>query len=179
MTRRSVWNKACAMASLIGSAVLLAPPATAQDDFAFSPDATENCLSALVEGDDPRACFGRAAEACMQANEGGDTTVGTSACLGRELDWWDGRLNAAFVRLKEATAAFDADMAELGSAAESQTDALVAMQRAWMGFRDAACSFEATKWGGGTGGGPAYAACALALTAEQALRLEADLGDGS
>lgn len=115
----------------------------------------------------------------MQTNEGGDTTVGTSACLGRELDWWDGRLNAAFARLKAGTEAFDAEMAGLGSAAESQTDALVAMQRAWMGFRDAACVYEMAKWGGGTGGGPASMACALALTAEQALRLEADLEDGS
>ncbi len=115
----------------------------------------------------------------MQANEGGDTTVGTSACLGLELDWWDARLNAAFAQLKVSTDAFDADMAELGSAAESQTEALVGMQRAWMGFRDAACLFEMTKWGGGTGGGPASLACALALTAEQALRLEADLADGS
>ena len=49
------------------------------------------------------------------------------------------------------------------------------MQRKWIDFRDAACAFEASKWGGGTGGGPAATQCHLTLTAQQYLRLGADM----
>ncbi|MFT5363966.1 MAG: hypothetical protein ACI9VX_001592 [Dinoroseobacter sp.] len=46
------------------------------------------------------------------------------------------------------------------------------MQRAWIEYRDATCSYEAAQWGGGTGAGPAFAGCLTRLTAEQALYLE-------
>jgi uncharacterized protein YecT (DUF1311 family) len=49
------------------------------------------------------------------------------------------------------------------------------MQRAWIGYRDAACAYEESQWGGGTGGGPASVDCAMRLTARQALALEARL----
>ena len=47
------------------------------------------------------------------------------------------------------------------------------MRRAWIAFRDAACNYEATRWGGGTGAGPAAADCVMKLTARQALHLRA------
>lgn len=178
MVGRSAWNKTGQRARMAACVCLVPLAAVAQEDFAFAPEATEACLAAQAEGNDPRSCFGLAANSCMQDNEGGESTVGMSSCLGLELDWWDGRLNAAFVQIRESTTAIDAEMAELGSAVESQTDALVAMQRAWIAYRDASCHFEMTKWGGGTGGGPAYLTCALVLTADQALRLEADVADG-
>ena len=45
------------------------------------------------------------------------------------------------------------------------------MQRSWIAFRDAACSYEASRWGGGSGAGPAATGCVMQLTARQALRL--------
>jgi uncharacterized protein YecT (DUF1311 family) len=49
------------------------------------------------------------------------------------------------------------------------------MQRAWIGYRDAACDYERAQWGGGSGGGPATAGCLMRLTGEQALALEGRL----
>ena len=46
------------------------------------------------------------------------------------------------------------------------------MQRAWIAWRDAACLYEVSQWGGGTGGGPAGADCMMRLAGEQALALE-------
>ena len=46
------------------------------------------------------------------------------------------------------------------------------MQRAWIAYRDAACAYEASQWGGGTGAGPAATGCMMTLTGRQALALE-------
>ena len=46
------------------------------------------------------------------------------------------------------------------------------MQRAWTAYRDAACAYEVSTWGGATGGGPAGEDCMMRLTARQALVLE-------
>ena len=56
--------------------------------------------------------------------------------------------------------------------------ALRAMQRAWIGFRDATCDYERSLWGGGTGGGPATAACLMRMTGEQTLYLERMMARG-
>ena len=54
-----------------------------------------------------------------------------------------------------------------------QADSLRDMQRAWIGFRDARCTYEASLWQGGTGASPAVLNCRLQETAEQALYLNA------
>ena len=141
----------------------------------FRPDATLACVEAArADGTDPALCIGTAAEACMVTNEGGGSTAGMGFCLGAEAGWWDDRLNAAYKALVVAHTALDAEMADLGSAAPRRVPALRDMQRAWIAFRDAACEYEVTGWGGGTGGGPAWAGCILDMTARQALRLEAE-----
>jgi uncharacterized protein YecT (DUF1311 family) len=95
-----------------------------------------------------------------------------SFCYDKELAFWDARLNAAYGALMEIEKAGDAELKELGSAAPSTSAALREMQRAWIGYRDAACAYELSQWGGGTGGGPATADCLMRLTAAQALTLE-------
>jgi uncharacterized protein YecT (DUF1311 family) len=65
-----------------------------------------------------------------------------------------------------------AELQELGSAAPPPAVALREMQRAWIAWRDAACDYEVSQWGGGTGGGPAWSQCAMQMTGEQALALE-------
>jgi len=47
------------------------------------------------------------------------------------------------------------------------------MQRAWIPYRDARCTHEASLWQGGTGASPAYLNCILHETGEQALYLGA------
>lgn len=147
--------------------VLFATAAAAQD-IPWSAEATEACLS---EATDAGACIGVSAGACIDTPDG-YTTVGMGYCLGREADYWDGRLNNAYRALMVIERAQDAEMKELGSRAPSMADALRDMQRAWIAWRDAACVYEVSQWGGGTGGGPAYQQCRMEITGAQALALE-------
>lgn len=110
------------------------------------------------------------------ASPDGGTTVGMGFCLGAEWEWWDARLNATYKQLMEQHKAADAEMAAAGATVPSLADALRAMQRAWLPFRDAACDYERANWGGGTGAGPATAGCLMVQTGRQALSLEARLG---
>ena len=151
-------------------ALALAGPATAQD-IPFSVAATESCVAAAGDLAGREGCIGRSADACM-ATPDGYTTVGMGFCLDREREFWDGRLNAAYGALMQLEVAAETEVEELGSAAPSPAAALRGMQRAWIGYRDAACTYEASQWGGGTGAGPAATGCMMTLTGRQALALE-------
>lgn len=154
--------------------ILLAAPAAAQDAPPFDPAPVQACL----DGDaDPQSCAGLAANACMEG-EGGSTTVGMGYCIAAERDWWDDRLNTAYGDVMARAEASDADTDSLDAAGPRQVPALRDMQRSWIAFRDAACAFEATRFGGGTGAGPASAQCALTLTARQTLWLQDYLIEG-
>ena len=72
--------------------------------------------------------------------------------------------------------AADASMAETEANLPSLAENLLAMQRAWIPFRDAACDYEMAQWGGGTGGGPALVGCLMNETGRQTLSMEARLG---
>ena len=147
----------------------LAGPVAAQE-LVFSSDAVEQCMAVNT---DPRQCIGASANACMQATDGGETTVGMGGCLGREWQFWDTRLNAVYKQAMSGAKSIDAELEDLGSSAPKQAPALRDMQRAWISFRDAKCDFERSQWGGGTGGGPATVACLMSTTGEQTLYLQA------
>lgn len=136
----------------------------------FDPAIASACLSGN-QGVARQVCIGVAAARCMDS-DAGSTTVGMSYCLGEELDYWDSRLNAAYAKVMAAAETTDAEMVELGSAAPKQAPLLKQMQQDWIAYRDSACSYEGSRWGGGTGAGPAGVDCALVLTARQALWLE-------
>ncbi|MEO0829509.1 MAG: lysozyme inhibitor LprI family protein [Pseudomonadota bacterium] len=142
----------------------------AQASFDATP--TAQCL---LDGNG-EACIGRAAELCVTL-PGNGTTIGLGYCYGEELAWWDSRLNAVYVDLRAKERATDAEMAGSTLNLPSQAEALKAMQRAWISYRDAACEYEYSQWSGGTGGGPASAACQMELTARQTLWLERYLLD--
>lgn len=160
--------------------LLMATPAAAQDggDLAFDGGLVTACLdriqSATTGTDMPdfASCIGAASGPCIES-PGGYSTVGMSSCLGQEYDVWDGLLNDSYGRVMAAAKATDAEMAGMGSSADPMEPALKQMQRDWIAFRDSACAYEATRWGGGTGGGPASVDCMLQLTARQYLRLRA------
>lgn len=148
---------------------LLAGPAAAQD-ITYSDAASAECLAAAEKYDDRRACIGLSANLCMEA-PGGYSTYGMGGCLDRELSFWDALLNENYsARMAQAKRA---DAAETQDHLAFQAEALRDMQRAWITFRDAACDYERSQWGGGTGGGPATLACLMQMTGEQALRLGA------
>jgi uncharacterized protein YecT (DUF1311 family) len=142
---------------------------------AFSPVATEACLAAATA--DPAACIGHAADACMLETVGGETTVGMGECLRGELDWWQARLDAAHRAVAEAARSVDSEMRALGATLPPQAEAFAVAQAAWAAWRGAACDWERVQWGGGTGQGPATAACLMRITGERALELEAWLAE--
>lgn len=160
---------------VLASAPLLSP--IAHSDPSFSPEPTSACVAAAVaaspslSGSAVLDCVGRAAQACMNT-PGGDTTIGMLDCLQSELAYWDKRLNAAYAKRVAAAKKDDAEMKSARTAASSIEESLRKMQRAWISFRDAACLYEQSLWMGGTGGGPATAACHMQETARQTLRLE-------
>lgn len=161
--------KTLALSLLLAAAA--AAPAVAQD-LVFSPRATESCLAS---GADFRDCIGLSAEACINDTPGGYATVAMSGCNYRELEWWDARLNTSYGFALRHAKQFDKDNEGFGPSME---EALREMQRAWIVFRDNTCAYERSFWGGGTGGGPAEAACQLRVTAEQTWYLESMVTPG-
>lgn len=159
------------MRSVLVLAALCPAPALAQD-MTFAPDATAACL--VAGGTD---CAGKAADACMAGNPGGDSTYGMGFCLENERVWWDDRLNAAYKALTSIHARQDRAATAAGEPVANRQSALRDMQRAWIGWRDAACAYEAAQWGNGTGAGPATLACLMQITADQALALEARVAE--
>jgi uncharacterized protein YecT (DUF1311 family) len=149
----------------------LALPVAAQD-LRFDISTTESCLvqNGLQDGasaDDLRPCIGVATGVCM-AQPGGDSTYGMGFCLDQELEYWDAILNDRYQVVRRAMVASDTDLPpELGIQADSLRD----MQRAWITYRDTRCGFEASLFQGGTGSSPAFLACAMQVTGEQALYL--------
>ena len=157
--------------------LLAAPMALAQGP-AFDGAPIDACLAEQSgDGGQPHSCIGTAATACIAGPDGG-TTVGMSICLTGEYEHWDGLLNSAYAEAMQKAEATDADMKKIGSSVEAQAPLLKEMQRKWIAFRDAACNWERSKWGGGTGGGPASVDCAMTLTAEQYLRIAPSLREG-
>lgn len=153
----------------------LASPLAAQD-LPFSPEATEACLAEAQDRGAREACIGKSAEACY-SREGVYSNYAIGVCFGAEADYWDVRLNTAYTALIKAETAMLEEMRKIGATVPDTVTALREMQRAWIPFRDAACWYEYTTWGGGSGGGPANAACLMQETGRQALALETRLGE--
>jgi uncharacterized protein YecT (DUF1311 family) len=147
--------------------MLAAPCGAFAQDLSFDMSATDSCLDAAGDQQSGRSCIGASANACMEATQGGSSTVGMGACLAAERDEWDARLNEVYQARMAEHRASDAEYKPALSEADTLRDA----QRAWIPFRDANCLYEISHWGGGTGAGPAGTACAMRMTAERALEL--------
>ena len=157
---------------------LAAPAAADEAKMAAAFAALDACVTAALDDRAAAgACVGQASGSCMEQTEGGWTTVGMGVCLHAEIDWWQARLDATFAELIALHAASDAENAEAGLTVPSLAQALDGFHRAWIAYRDAACTYEHAHWMGGTGGGPASASCHLQLTGAHALDLAARLRD--
>ena len=110
-------------------------------------------------------CIGAASDICMDTEDGGSTTIGISACLGRETAWWDSQLNVHYASLEQT---LDPDV----------FSSLRTAQRAWIGYRDAACAFAYDLWRGGSIRSTVHASCMLDETARRAAAL-ARYADGT
>lgn len=160
------------MNRLAFAALLLLPLPAAAQDIRFDAAVIDACLARGGWED----CIGSAADACMAASPGGETTIVSNGCLEREFAWWDKELNAAYQRLIAEMQRRDADRWDAQQ--PSQEDAARDMQRAWIAFRDATCNFEVLGWWGGTGANGAWMSCQMRLTGEQALYLQSALASG-
>ncbi|MFC3167937.1 lysozyme inhibitor LprI family protein [Paracoccus fontiphilus] len=167
------------MRSLLALALMAAPAFSQEPESPpFDASLVDACLEKAAGEAGTEAmpdyarCVGVASGPCIDSPDG-YSTVGMSYCLGEEFDVWDRKLNDSYAKVLAAARAADAEMAELGSAAPKQEPLLRQMQRDWIAFRDSACSYEGSRWGGGTGAGPAGVDCSLQLTAQQYFRLRA------
>lgn len=158
------------MIRLVFVLALMAGPALAQD-LNYSDGATQMCLEDAERYSDSIACAGSSAEECMEQTPGGYSTAAMGGCLDRELAFWDSMLNDFYGDAMNAAKGMDADRPVDMQDRPGSAAALRDMQRAWIVFRDKACAYEASLWGGGTGQGPAALGCLLEQTARQALTL--------
>lgn len=140
-------------------------------DLQFDESATRACIANMPAAESIAQCAGVSAQSCINATADGYTTVGMGYCFEQERLFWDARLNTTYREALQRAQTIDKEMAAIGSSAPPQEEALRKMQRAWITFRDAACEYEYSQWGGGTGGGPAYVSCLMSLTADQTSRL--------
>lgn len=158
------------MRALLAAALTLAPVMAQAQEVSYDEGLLIECLQSHDEGARTE-CIGLASGACIEASEGGETTVGMTLCLAEEYDSWDALLNAVYSKLMAVEKAADTEAAELGMDAPKMADALKSMQRAWIAFRDTSCAYEVSQWGYGTGAGPANQGCMMDMTARQALEL--------
>lgn len=151
--------------------LFVATSSVSAQDVDYDPSILNACLAAKPASQHG-GCIGLASDACSQT-PAGSSTVGLGYCYTSEWEQWDARLNAAYQVLLEQQAELAEDNAAFNPNIPDAVEQMRQMQRNWIAFRDAACAWEAIQWSGGTGQGPASAACMMRLTAQQALFLEA------
>ncbi|MGR3541721.1 MAG: lysozyme inhibitor LprI family protein [Hasllibacter sp.] len=104
-----------------------------------------------------------------------DTMVAITACADIAYRSADDELNAVWAEAMGRARALDGAGRV---SAEANAVLLRDAQRAWIAFRDAACSAEAGTYGGGTGASLAFLECARALTVRRTGDLRAYAGEG-
>lgn len=155
---------------------LIAGPVSAQsfeERIQVFADDLEACFFTSDTVELQRACIGDMAENCMDAEEGGHSTLGMSMCSSAEADVWDGLLNREYREtMARAKAADEDDLAYFPEFA-NRAKALLEAQRAWIAYRDAECGLAYALWGSGSMRHIAGAGCIMDMTAERAIELRA------
>lgn len=158
------------------AALLLAAPALANPE--GDPEADAATLLGCIEANSYDAarskCIGMISEPCMGTPNGG-STLGMSACMGREAEAWDVLLNAAWKEVMAQAKAADQQHAADGIGDTNVAEMLLTSQRAWLAFRDAECGYEYAFWSQGTIRTLMWGGCFLQMTAERTLDLRAKL----
>lgn len=149
-----------------GAAVLflLAGPLAAQDQdmVAHATSVIEACL---IEAALASSCIGEGAAACIFRDDS-SAAVSVGPCLCAENAVWEARLASSM-------AVLDAEAAEaFAERVGWEGVELAQVVATFEAYRETTCDMESVLWGAGPGAGPAWAACRMQVTAEQALRLE-------
>lgn len=150
-----------------------APAAADDDDYEadkYGPALIE-CYKAAGDRGERLDCLGSMAQTCMEAEEGGYSTLGMSRCHHGEGKAWDRFLNAEYRETMTSMKALDADEAESFPEFARRAEALKAAQRAWIGWRDANCEMDYALWGSGSMRHIAGTECVMRMTAERAVEL--------
>ncbi|WP_295536386.1 lysozyme inhibitor LprI family protein [uncultured Thioclava sp.] len=147
------------MKQMMIAALLAALGSPALADPSVDPNTVHACFDGAK--DTHPACIGDAANAC-QAQPGGATTLGISACLQGEAQVWDDILNAQYKGAR-------AQLLEQGGT--PLADQLLDAQRTWIAFRDADCGLVYSIWADGSIRTVIASSCYLNKTAQRALEL--------
>lgn len=157
----------------IGLCLALAPTGAIAQDFTIDPHLIDRCLG--INQDTPMACVGRQADDCFVRNNGGPNMV-LAACQEAELAAWDASLNRVYQELLGLTKAAQAE--DVGYAPGQLTDAVRAMQRSWIVYRDATCGLAVARAAPfGSAAGPASNGCHMRETARQFFELNRIAGE--
>jgi uncharacterized protein YecT (DUF1311 family) len=101
-------------------------------------------------------------DACMKVD---GSNSGMKQCTSSAYQAADKILNETYQQLSKSWSAGDSDSVE-------RKKRLVAAQRAWVAFRDADCSLQASDMLGGTGEGLIVLGCLYKATSDRAKQLE-------
>ncbi|SIO28060.1 Protein of unknown function [Rhodovulum sp. ES.010] len=158
---------------LILAACLATAPALAQE-VKFFPDATLDCMEKqrLPGADD--TCIGESARACFQRMKN-PMNSDIAACMGKESEYWKGRMDAAYDRMLELAAEADDDFAKTAKSKDipfTLTEDLAIQQQKWAEWREIRCAVEAMMRRGTPYTMTAAANCTMKRMGEQALFLE-------
>ncbi|MBK1637060.1 lysozyme inhibitor LprI family protein [Rhodovulum adriaticum] len=158
---------------ILAAALALATPVAAQE-VQFSPDATLECMEKqrLPGADD--TCIGESARVCFQRIKNASNSD-IAACMGKESEYWKGRLDAAFDRMMELAEVADAEFAENAKSKDipfQLTTDLEEMREKWGNWREIRCAVEAMMRRGTPYTMTAAASCTMKRMGEEALFLE-------
>ncbi|WP_333684302.1 lysozyme inhibitor LprI family protein [Pontibaca methylaminivorans] len=131
------------------------------DASGLDPAMIDQCLASASSEGERSDCAGAGQESCLAfvAARHPDLSVidRQLGCLDAEQQAWDTKLQSTYDALKSTEA-------ERGN---ERAAALIAMERAWIAFRDSRCAYDKVTNGHGTGGILAEPTCRLRETARQ------------
>lgn len=170
-------HQVCAvfMAALM---VGLTSPSAAQDvEKEMFEGLFDACLSDAHSAADLENCKGQVAELCMEEVEGGQSTLGMSACHLVEAQLWQDVLaNDWGGHLAWAEAADERERDFSGEQFANHRTQLVASQDAWVAFRDADCGLAVAIFGSGSVRHVIGTACRAERTADRVIALRSLTG---
>ena len=129
------------------------------------------CYDEATSSEAKSECLGIMSSACINLEEGGESTLGMSQCLYSESEVWDGFLNDEYRQTMAWAKKLDAEEAELFPEFANRAESLRDAQRAWIAFRDAECGLEYSIWGSGSMRHIMGSDCIMRMTAERTVEL--------
>lgn len=151
---------------------LLAVPVGAMAD---TPEESQNaCFEASAMAGKVLPCVPEAAEACLQTIPGygkiGADPAAITECIAPVAAWWDHKATAEYERVLAAYLEMEGGNGGVQMAPD-RSEALKALQAAWLAYRDAKCANEVAGFGIGAGAPMAAESCRLWESAEHAVYL--------